>query len=87
MSQDAPIETKKPIRIGTAERASSKFQGRTDLGHGVYVGPHIGLHMKPALAQRGRKGKVILQFDDLDCGYAHGWHEFLRKHFVKDDSK
>lgn len=55
--------------------------------HGTYVGPNPKYRNKTALARKGKRGRVLLQFDDIENLFekAHGWHEFLAKHFQPDE--
>lgn len=54
--------------------------------HGTYIGPNEKYKGEGTLLRRGKRGKVLAQFDNIEKlqEKAHGWHEFLSKHFVID---
>lgn len=51
---------------------------------GTYIGPTKAYKGETALIRKGKRGKVLVQFDNMkDWPYkAHGWHEFLAKHWI-----
>jgi len=83
MSQDPPKPYVAPIIVGRGPEPSHKFKGRHRLEHGIYIGKNPRYHGMGAIMRRGRKHKVLLQFDDTATERAHGWFEFLAKDFAK----
>lgn len=54
--------------------------------HGIYIGANPKYKGQGALISKGKRGKVLVQFDDMENLFekAHSWTEFLRKDFEVD---
>lgn len=58
------------------------YKPHGDIFHKTYIGDDPTLEGKTALVGfTFVGGATVAQFNDLDCGYAYGWHQFKHSDF------